>query len=133
MQRVVLEQRLVVEVKQVDVDVVGGWVLPSNGGKERLHELGLAGATYPRDHLDVPGALERPKPLQVRIAVYPSHNQLLIGFETRIILKFRNREGNVHKDASRSESQSRHVGSDEERVLACYNAAIRDENTVPVG
>ena len=47
MQRVVLEQRLVVEVQQVDVDVVGGRVLPSNGGGERLHELGLAGATHP--------------------------------------------------------------------------------------
>ena len=44
MQRVALEQRLVVEVQQVDIDVVGGWVLPSNGGGERLHELGLAGS-----------------------------------------------------------------------------------------
>ena len=33
----------------------------------------------------------------------------------------------------RSESRSRHVGSDEGRVRACYNAGIRDENTVPVG
>lgn len=41
----------------------------------------------------------------VRIAVYPSHNPLLLGFETRLFLKFRNREGNAHKDASRSESQ----------------------------
>lgn len=41
----------------------------------------------------------------VRIAVYPSHNPLLLDFETRLFLKFRNREGNVHKDASRSESQ----------------------------
>ena len=37
------------------------------------------------------------------------------------------------KDASRIESRSRHVGSDAGRVRACYNAAIRDENTVPVG
>ena len=29
--------------------------------------------------------------------------------------------------------QLRHVGSDEGRVCACYNADIRDENTVPVG
>ena len=57
MQRVVLEQRLVVEVQQVNVDVVGGWVLPRNGGGERLHELGLAGAAHPRDHFDVSGAL----------------------------------------------------------------------------
>ena len=85
MQRVVLEQRLVVEVQQIDVDVVGGWVLPSNGGGERFHELGLAGAAHPRDHLDVPGALERSKPLHVCIAVYPSHHPLLLGFETRII------------------------------------------------
>ena len=69
----------------------------------------------------------------VRIAVYPSHNPLLLGFETRLFLKFRNREGNVHKDASRSESQLRHVSSDAGRIHACYNAAIRDENTVPVG
>ena len=58
---------------------------------------------------------------------------LLPGFETQDLLKFRNREGNIHKDVSRSESQSRHVGSDEGRVRACYNAGIRDENTVPVG
>lgn len=51
MQRVVLEQRLVVEVQQIDIDVVGGWVPPSNGGGERLHELGLAGAAHSRDHL----------------------------------------------------------------------------------
>lgn len=44
MQRVVLEQRLVVEVQQVDVDVVGGRVLQSDGGGEHLHELGLAGS-----------------------------------------------------------------------------------------
>ena len=100
MQRVVLEQRLVVEVQQVDVDVVGGWVLPRDGGAERLHELRLAGATHPRDHLDVPGALKRPRPLHIRIAVYPSHHPLLLGFETRIISKFRNREGNMFKDAS---------------------------------
>lgn len=62
-QRVVLEQRLVVEVQQVDVDVVGGRVLPRGRGGERLHELGLAGAAHPRDHLDVPGVLKRPKPL----------------------------------------------------------------------
>ncbi len=37
------------------------------------------------------------------------------------------------KDASRSESQSRHVGSDEGRVRTCYNPTTRDENTVPVG
>ena len=65
------------EVQQVDVDVVGGRVLPRNGGEERLHELGLAGAAHPRDHLDVPGALKRPKPLQVRVAVYPGHHPLL--------------------------------------------------------
>ena len=100
MQRVVFEQRLVVEVQQIDVDVVGGWVLPSNGGGERLHELGLAGAAHPCDHLDVPGAFDRSKPLHVHIAVYPSHRQLLIGFETRIFLKFRNREGNMRKGAS---------------------------------
>ena len=91
MQRVVLEQRLVVEIQKVDVDVVGGRILPRDRGGERLHELGLAGAAHPRDHLYVPGALERPKLLHVRIAVYPSHHSLLIGFETRIILKFRNR------------------------------------------
>ncbi|GEM_PF-2412027 len=39
----------------------------------------------------------------------------------------------MRKDASRSESQSRHVSSDAGRIRACYNAAIRDENTVPVG
>lgn len=44
MQRVVLEQRLVVEVQQVDVDVVGGRIPLSNRGGERLHELGLAGS-----------------------------------------------------------------------------------------
>lgn len=69
----------------------------------------------------------------VRIAVYPSHNPLLLGFETRLFLKFRNREGNIQKDVSRNESQPRHVGSDEGRIRACYNAGIRDENTVPVG
>lgn len=47
-------------------------------------------------------------------------------------LKFRNR-GNMHRDASRSNSQSRHVSSDAGRIHACYNADIRDENTVPVG
>ena len=39
----------------------------------------------------------------------------------------------MHKDAVRSESQSRHVSSDVGRIRACYSAAIRDENTVPVG
>lgn len=39
----------------------------------------------------------------------------------------------MRKGASGSESQSRHVGSDEGRIRACYNADIRDENTVPVG
>lgn len=39
----------------------------------------------------------------------------------------------MFKDSSRGESQSRHVDSDEGRICACYNAAIRDENTVPVG
>ena len=38
----------------------------------------------------------------------------------------------MHKNASTSESRSRHVGSDAGRVRACYNAGIRDENTVPV-
>lgn len=93
----------------------------------------LPARRLPRDHLDVPDALERPKPLHVRIAVYLSHHQLLLGFETRIFLKFRNREDNIHKGASGSESQSRHVGSDAGRIHACYNADIRDENTVPVG
>ena len=82
-QRVALGQRLVVEVQQVDVGVVGGRVLPSDGGGGRPHELGLAGAAHPRDRLDVPGALERPKPLHARIAVYLSHHPLLLGFETR--------------------------------------------------
>lgn len=79
----VLEQRLIVEVQQVDVDVVGGRVLPRDGGGEHLHELGLAGAAHPRDRLDVPGALDRPKPLRVRIAVHPGHHALPLGFETR--------------------------------------------------
>ena len=39
----------------------------------------------------------------------------------------------MFKDASRSESQSHHVSSDVGRIRACYNAANRDENTVPVG
>ena len=40
----------------------------------------------------------------------------------------------MQKDASGGgKPQPRHVGSDEGRVRACYNAAIRDENTVPVG
>ena len=39
----------------------------------------------------------------------------------------------MHKDAVRSESQSRHVSSDVGRIRVCYNADTRDENTVPVG
>ena len=39
----------------------------------------------------------------------------------------------MHKGASRSESQLRHVSSDAGRIRACYNAGTRDENTVPVG
>ena len=39
----------------------------------------------------------------------------------------------MHKDASGSESQSRHISSDVGRIRACYNASTRDENTVPVG
>ena len=39
----------------------------------------------------------------------------------------------MHRDTSRSNSQSRHVSSDAGRIHACYNADIRDENTVPVG
>ena len=39
----------------------------------------------------------------------------------------------MHRDASRSDSQSGHAGSDAGRTRACYNADIRDENTVPVG
>lgn len=62
--------------------------------------LTLTKRRIPSDHLDAPGALERPKPLHVRIAVYPSHHQLLLGFETRIYLKFQNREGNMRKGAS---------------------------------
>ncbi|VYU32210.1 Uncharacterised protein [Collinsella aerofaciens] len=48
-------------------------------------------------------------------------------------LKFRNRGGNMFRDASGSESQSHHASSDAGRIHACYNAGIRDENTVPVG
>ena len=39
----------------------------------------------------------------------------------------------MHTDASRDDSRSRHVSSDAGRIRACYNAGIRDENTVPVG
>ena len=39
----------------------------------------------------------------------------------------------MREDAPRSDSQSRHVSSDAGRIRACYNADIRDENTVPVG
>ena len=39
----------------------------------------------------------------------------------------------MQKDASKSESQSHHVGSDAGRIRACYNPTTRDENTVPVG
>ena len=39
----------------------------------------------------------------------------------------------MHKDALRFESQLCHVSSDVGRIRACKNAAIRDENTVPVG
>ena len=39
----------------------------------------------------------------------------------------------MFRDASGSESQSRHAGSDAGRTRACYNAGTRDENTVPVG
>ena len=39
----------------------------------------------------------------------------------------------MHRDASRNDSQSRHASSDAGRIHACYNVAIRDENTVPVG
>ena len=58
----------------------------------------------------------------VRIVVFPSHNPLLLGFETRLFLKFRNREGNTHKDVSRGGSRSRHVGNNvgvHSRVLQC--------------
>ena len=48
-------------------------------------------------------------------------------------LKFRNRGSNMFRDASGSESQSHHASSDTGRIHACYNASIRDENTVPVG
>ena len=48
-------------------------------------------------------------------------------------LKFRNRGSNMFRDASGSESQSRHAGSDAGRIRACYNTGTRDENTVPVG
>lgn len=50
-----------------------------------------------------------------------------------VFLKFRNRGGNMFRDASGSESQSLHASSDAGRTRACYNAVIRDENTVPVG
>ena len=51
---------------------------------------------------------------------------LFPGFETRIILKFRNRDGNIHKDVSRSESQSRHANSDVgvHCRKGCINASI---------
>ena len=39
----------------------------------------------------------------------------------------------MRKDASRSEFRSRHVSSDAGCIRACYNAAIRDENTVLIG
>ena len=47
-----------------------------------------------------------------RIAVCPGHHSLLLGFETRKLFKFRNREGNMHTDATRCGSQSHHVSSD---------------------
>ena len=54
--------------------------------------------------------------------ILPLAYALLLGFETQDLLKFRNREGNVYKDASRIESRSRHVGSDvgaHPHVLQC--------------
>ena len=47
-----------------------------------------------------------------RIAVCPGHHSLLLGFETRKLFKFRNREGNMHTDATRCGSQSHHASSD---------------------
>lgn len=43
--------------------------------------------------------------LRERIPDGQKRRELPLGFETRLFLKFRNREGNVHKDASRSGSQ----------------------------
>ena len=37
----------------------------------------------------------------VRVTVHPSRHSLLLGFETRIYLEFRNREDNMHRDASK--------------------------------
>ena len=39
----------------------------------------------------------------------------------------------MFRDALGSDSQSRHAGSDAERIRARHNAGTRDENTVPVG
>lgn len=69
----VLEQRFVVEVEQVDEDVVRSWILLSGRGRECPHELGFARAAHPGDHLDVPGSLQRPEPLHVRFPVDPGH------------------------------------------------------------
>ena len=44
--------------------------------------------------------------------ISPLAQTLLLGFETQDLLKFRNREGNMHMDASRNESRSLHVSSD---------------------
>ena len=86
-----------------------------------------------REHVP-DGQKRRELPPSIKLMlISPLTYALLPGFETRIDLKFRNREGNIQKDVSRNESQPRHVGSDEGRIRACYNAGIRDENTVPVG
>ena len=39
----------------------------------------------------------------------------------------------MHKDASRSDPSRTISAETSGRIRACYNAAIRDENTVPVG
>ena len=49
--------------------------------------------------------------------ISPLAQTLLLGFETQDLLKFRNREGNKRKGTSGGKPQSRHVGSDEGRVV----------------
>ncbi len=93
-----------------------------------MREMRTFGNTSPMGRSDA----SSPSSIKLML-ISPLTYALLPGFETRIDLKFRNREGNIQKDVSRNESQPRHVGSDEGRIRACYNAGIRDENTVPVG
>lgn len=82
-----------------------------------MREMRTFGNTSPMGRSDA----SSPSSIKLML-ISPLAYALLPGFETRIDLKFRNREGNMRKGASGGDSRSRHVSNNvgaHPRVLQC--------------